>query len=165
MKQFFIRGFLIILALRLATGCATIVHGSSQKIDIASSPDDAEVWIDGARVGKTPARITLTRGDSHIIKVQKEGFKDVTLNVNSEVSAWLLGNVIFGGIIGCGIDFISGGAYVLTPERIDINLSAMAQLEGASLEIHTSKIEELKELRLLDGDGNAVVVAALIWID
>ncbi len=165
MKQYFTKAILLILALRLATGCATIIHGSSQDIDIASSPDDAEVWVDGARLGKTPTRLTLKRGDSHLIKVQKEGFKEATIKIDKQVSAWIIGNVLFGGLIGCGVDFISGGAYDLKPERVDISLTNISQLEGQTLEIHAAQLDEIKEIRFLDNGGRPVIVATINWID
>jgi hypothetical protein len=141
------------------------MHGSSQDIQVASSPDDAEVWVDGARLGKTPTRLTLKRGDSHIIKVQKEGFKEATLMIDKSVSAWIIGNIIFGGLIGCGVDFITGGAYDLKPERVDINLTKLAELNGRAVEIHTAQLDDIKELRFLNEEGKPVIVASITWVD
>ncbi len=164
-KQYLTRTILLALVIRLATGCATIVHGSSQDVNVSSSPDDAEVWVDGARIGKTPTRLTLKRGESHLIKIQKEGFKDVMLKVDKQVSAWIIGNVIFGGIIGCGIDFISGGAYDLKPDRLDVNLSKIAHLDGGLLEIYSVNIEKIEELRFLNDDGLPVITTTIQWVD
>jgi hypothetical protein len=165
MKQCFTKGLLLLLVIRLSTGCASIIHGSTQNVDIASAPDDAEVWVDGARMGKTPTRLTLKRGDSHTIKVQKEGFKETTILIDKQVSAWIIGNVVFGGLIGCGIDFISGGAYDLKPDRVDVNLTKMAQLSGQTLEIHTAQLDKIKEVRFLDDAGRPIIVTSINWVD
>jgi hypothetical protein len=165
MKQYFTKAILLLLTIRLATGCATIIHGSSQKVDIASSPDDADVWVDGVRLGTTPTRLNLKRGHSHNIKIQKEGFKETTIYIDNQVSAWIIGNVIFGGIIGCGLDFISGGAYDLKPERVDVNLPKMAQLSGQTLEIHAGNLDDIKEVRFLDESGTPVIVATINWVN
>jgi len=165
MKRYITNAVLLFLVIRLSIGCATIIHGSTQDISVASAPDDAEVWVDGARIGKTPTRLTLKRGDSHIIKVQKEGFKEANVMVEKDVSAWIIGNVIFGGLIGCAIDFISGGAYDLKPDRVDFNLTKIAQLDGQPLDIHAANLDNIKEFRFLDDQGNPVVVATITWAD
>ncbi len=165
MKRYFAKALLLLLTVRLATGCATIIHGSVQDIDIASSPDDAEVWVDGARLGKTPTRLTLKRGDAHVISLQKEGFKESSVKIDKQVSSWIIGNIIFGGLIGCGIDFISGGAYDLKPERVDVNLTKLAQRDGEPLEIHTAQLDEIKEVRFLNDAGKPVIVATISWVD
>lgn len=165
MKRYFAKVLLLLLAVRLATGCATIIHGSAQDIDIASSPDDAEVWVDGARIGKTPTRLNLKRGDAHVISIKKEGFKESSVKIDKQVSSWIIGNIIFGGLIGCGIDFISGGAYDLKPERVDVNLTKLAQREGEPLEIHTAQLDAINEVRFLDDAGKPVIVAAISWVD
>jgi hypothetical protein len=33
-------------------------------------------------------------------------------------SGWVWGNIAFGGLIGLGVDFISGGAYQLYPDNL-----------------------------------------------
>lgn len=41
------------------------------------------------------------------------------------VSGWVWGNIVFGGIIGLAVDAISGGLYRLSPEQV------MAELRSA----------------------------------
>ena len=154
---------LILLAARMATGCATIIHGSTQDVSIASSPDSAEVWIDGARMGATPTKVTLKRKDSHIVTIKKEGFKDATATIETETSAWIIGNIIFGGIIGCGIDLISGGAYDLKPERLDINMTKLAELDGKTIHVDEARLDEIKEIRFVDSNGKPEITIQVSW--
>ena len=42
---------------------------------VRSSPEGAEVIVDGKFMGMTPATVTLVAGD-HVIQVEQEGFKD-----------------------------------------------------------------------------------------
>ena len=51
---------LLLLSVTL-TGCATVVHGTTQKIPIASSPPGATVLIDDVPVGVTPMVATVSR--------------------------------------------------------------------------------------------------------
>ena len=154
MKKFLLKSAIALLCVYMSVGCASIVHGTTQDIQISSSPDNAEIWIDGANYGKTPSRVTLKRQSSYLITLKKEGHKESTIKIEGKVSSWIIGNIIFGGIIGCGIDFISGGAYDLYPELLSINLSKLAALDGQSIEIPTERMSRLQEIRLTDDSGN-----------
>lgn len=154
---------LIIICMRLAIGCASIIHGSTQEINISSAPDQAEIWIDGARMGTTPTNVTLKRNGTFLVTVKKEGYKEATVKIDGTVSAWIIGNVIFGGIIGCGIDFISGGAYDLKPERVDINMTKIAQLDGGTIHIDQCQLDHIKQLRFIDDNGKPEMVVNVTW--
>jgi hypothetical protein len=165
MKQHLPQLIFAAICVRLVVGCATIIHGSSQDISISSSPDEAEVWIDGARMGSTPTKVTLKRKNDYLVTIKKEGYKEATVKIESTTSAWIIGNVVFGGIIGCGIDFISGGAYDLKPERVDINLTELADLDGKTIRINRAQLDKIKQFRFLDENGNPEVVVDITWLD
>ncbi len=165
MKQRFVQFVMIVICIRLAVGCASIIHGSSQDINISSSPDEAEVWIDGARMGMTPTKVNLKRKNDYLVTVKKEGYKEATVKIEGSTSAWIIGNVIFGGIIGCGIDFITGGAYDLKPERVDINMTKLAELDGKTIHIDRADLDKIKELRFCDKNGNPEVIVNITWVD
>lgn len=156
---------LVFLCIWLSVDCGTIIHGTSQEIVVSSAPDEAEVWVDGARVGKTPARLDLKRKNSYMVKVEKEGYKPVEVKIESSTSAWIIGNVVFGGIIGCTVDLITGGAYELSPERIDVNLTKAEALNGKTIYIDQETLFSLKQVRLLDENGKPVFVVELSWIE
>jgi hypothetical protein len=50
---------------------------SAGTIEIATKPDESEIWVDGQFIGQTPAQIRLSPGD-HTITVKKKGYKDST---------------------------------------------------------------------------------------
>lgn len=154
---------IIVLCVRLATGCATIIHGTTQDIDISSAPDQAEVWIDGARMASTPTKVTLKRKDNYLVTIKKEGYKEATVKIEGTTSAWIIGNIIFGGIIGCGIDLISGGAYDLKPERLDINMTKLAALDGKTIHIDQARLDNIKQVRFCDDDGKPELVVNIAW--
>ena len=165
MKQRLAQFVVIAICIRLAVGCATIIHGSSQDIDISSAPDQAEVWIDGARMGTTPTKVSLKRNGTFLVTVKKEGYKEATVKIDGTTSAWIIGNVIFGGIIGCGIDFLTGGAYDLKPERVDMNLTKLAQLDGKTIHIDRAQLDNIKQLRFIGDDGKPEVIVDITWVD
>ena len=162
MKNLLLRGLIVILCIFMSVGCASIMHGTSQDIQIMSSPDDAEVWIDGANFGKTPARVNLSRKKDYLITIKKGGYKDATVKVEGKTSSWIIGNIIFGGFIGCGIDFISGGAYDLTPEILSINLSKLSAMNGQTISLPQYAFDRLEEIRFIDKNGNTEITISII---
>jgi hypothetical protein len=42
--------------------------------------------------------------------------------VRANVSGWVWGNIVFGGLIGLAVDAISGGLYNLSPEQLNTEL-------------------------------------------
>jgi len=165
MKRRFAQFVVIAICIRLAVGCGSIIHGTSQDINISSSPDEAEVWIDGARMGTTPTKVNLKRKGDYLVTVKKEGYKEATVKIEGSTSAWIIGNIVFGGIIGCGVDFITGGAYDLKPERVDINMTKLAELDGKTIHIDRAELDKIKQLRFLDENGNPEVVVDIAWVD
>jgi len=165
MKHRISQFILIFLCVRLAVGCATIIHGTTQDITVSSAPDQAEVWIDGSRMSSTPTKVTLKRKDNYLVTIKKEGYKEATVKIEGTTSAWIIGNVIFGGIIGCGVDLITGGAYDLKPERVDINMTKLAALDGKTIHIDRAQLDTIKQFRFCDESGNPELVVNVSWTD
>ncbi len=121
MKYF--QAVLLVVCLSVVVwGCATIMHGSSQKIGISSTPTGAKVTIDNKDNGITPLFADLKRGDEHIVRIELEGYEKAELTITKSASGWVWGNIIFGGLIGLGIDAITGGLYDLSPDQLKAEL-------------------------------------------
>lgn len=104
------------------TSCATIMHGSRQSVGIASNPSNANIWVDGCYVGNTPIIVEMTRNNNHFVTIQLDGFLPYQATFSKELSYWVFGNIVFGGVIGLAIDAISGAIYKLTPDQIQAEL-------------------------------------------
>jgi hypothetical protein len=109
-------------AISLLAGCATIVHGTSEKVQIDSSPGGAEVVIDDARHVTTPAAVELSRNTDHQLKFRKPGYQDETETLTSGVSGWVFGNLVGGGLVGAAIDVSDGAARKLSTDNVDATL-------------------------------------------
>ena len=120
MKTFLMSALLTAMML---SGCATIVNGRKQQIGINSKPVDSECKIDSNLAVKTPAVIQLKRSKSHIVMCEKPGYEQASQTITSHVSGWLLGNLVIGGPIGMLVDVITGGAWKLKPESVDMSLA------------------------------------------
>ena len=123
-------------ALLLLSGCASIVSGASQPITITSAPDQAAITIkdeNGVEVfrGTTPTTVTLKKsggyfnGRDYTVTYAKEGFAPQTAMISSRPNGWyILGNLIFGGLIGWLIvDPATGAMWTLAPDTLNVGLS------------------------------------------
>jgi hypothetical protein len=106
----------------MSVNCATIVSGRNQTVPVITMPDGATVTV-GTDQQKSPATFILDRRQEYyVVKVEKEGFKTVTITLKRGNNGWLWGNVLLGGIIGLVVDFSTGSAYKFTPTDINVQL-------------------------------------------
>ncbi|GEM_PF-3218817 len=107
-------------------GCATVVHGTTEQVQIDSTPEGAEVVIDDAGQSvTTPATVKLARRQSHTLVFHKAGFRDATAHLTSSPSGWILGNIISGGVVGMAIDASDGAARKLSSDHAAVTLTAL----------------------------------------
>lgn len=102
------------------TGCASIVSGTSQVVSVETMHTSGK--IDGASCKlendkgvyyvTTPGTVTVHRayGDMNV-KCEKAGVPTGLATVKSSTKGMMAGNILFGGIIGAGVDAASGAAY------------------------------------------------------
>ena len=149
----------IILAMvaSLAGGCASIVKGTTQAIPVSSNPTGATVRLDGNHVGQTPTKVEVKRKSDHLMTIEKAGYQPESIAITRNIGGAVFGNILAGGLIGWGVDAISGAQYNLTPSTINVTLSNLA--EGKTVESADSSnaaifIKELKELDKLHEGKN-----------
>jgi hypothetical protein len=117
------------LAVAMA-GCATIMHGTSQELSVASTPTGAHVLVDGTEVGRTPYVASLKRKDKHVVRIEMPGYEPFELPISRATSGWVWGNLVFGGLPGLAVDAITGGLYKLKPEQVLATLSQSTAAVG-----------------------------------
>lgn len=112
-------------ALVAINGCATIAGNSSYPVTISSVPSESKFIVtneSGKEVhsGTTPSTVTLKSGagyfdgEKYSVKYTKEGYKDNLSIIDSSLSNWYVGNLLFGGILGTlVIDPITGAMWTL----------------------------------------------------
>jgi hypothetical protein len=114
--------FAVALAAIVSSGCASIISGRHATVAIDSNPTDAVVVIrdkhgDEVLTTHTPASVQLKRKDRLIwparytATIEKPGYKSTTVPIRSTVNPWVLGNVVFGGVIGLAVDNTTGAAW------------------------------------------------------
>lgn len=118
---------LALAGLAVLPSCATLSEGSAQNIHIETDPADArcELTRDGAmvtRIPSTPATISLYRDSGDLrLTCRKDGYLDATLDSASAFQDMVLGNILFGGLIGVLVD-AGSGATRKYPESITLTL-------------------------------------------
>lgn len=98
----------------LVGGCATVVKGTTQQIAI-NTPGVVGATCTltssaiGSRVVTTPATVTVEKGREGItVRCTAECYNDGAGVVASNAEGMSAGNVVFGGLIGLGVDAASG---------------------------------------------------------
>lgn len=121
----------------LLTGCASIMHGTTQGIGVSSSPTNARVIVDNMPLGNTPIVANLKRKDNHTVRIELDGYQPFEMAIARKTSGWVWGNIVFGGLIGLAVDAISGGLYNLTPEQVAAAMITQPaqRLEGSDVSV------------------------------
>lgn len=126
---------LLTVCIFIATGCASIVSKSQYPVTFSSQPDQAGISIvdETGKViykGKTPTTVTLEagagffRGKNYTVIFSKEDYPNHTAEIKRSVDGWyILGNLIFGGLIGLLIVDPATGAMWTLENHVSIDLS------------------------------------------
>lgn len=111
-------------------GCGTIINGSTQDVNVASTPTGAIIRVNGVQNAQTPAMLALDRKSSHTIELDLNGYEPYVMQLKRSTSGWVWGNIVFGGLIGLVVDASTGGMYKLNPEQVAIQLERSGQVSA-----------------------------------
>lgn len=121
-----LRKLAVAAALLSLTGCATIMHGTTQGVGLSSNPSNARITVNNQPMGTTPTVLKLSRKDNHIVRMELDGYQPFEATLTRSTSGWVFGNIVFGGLIGLAVDAMSGGLYKLTPEQVTAQMASGA---------------------------------------
>lgn len=99
------------------TGCASIVSGTNQSVSVSTVPvqgatcslkNNKGIWF----IPSTPGSAVVHRSYQNLlVSCRKPGFVNGLKSVKSSTKGMAFGNVVFGGVIGAGVDVADGAAY------------------------------------------------------
>lgn len=104
----------------LLGGCASIVSGHNQSVSVETLGATGAVAGASCQLsndkGKwfvtTPGSTVVSRSYGDLaVKCEKDGHQPGLLTVKSTTKPMAFGNVLFGGVIGAGVDMATGAAY------------------------------------------------------
>lgn len=111
----------------LFTGCATVTRGVHEKFRVESEPSGAKAEFSSGERGMTPFMLVKGRKENFSVTVSKPGFISQTVKVRSSFSATgggvMAGNLIAPGVVGGGVDALSGASLSLYPNPVRVRLS------------------------------------------
>jgi hypothetical protein len=106
------------------TGCATVINGTTQNVEITSNPPGATAVVLPQNVAvTTPASISLERNKVVTVLFDSPGYEQKTVYVNKQFSTAVNGNVILGGVTGAVTDIANGAAFVLVPDPVHADMT------------------------------------------
>jgi hypothetical protein len=108
--------FAITLALAVGCfGCSTPM----QTIGISSSPSGAKVTVNGEFRTYTPVVVGLSRKKDYEVVLTREGYEPYAFSIKHKInySGWIIGNALWGGLIGLTVDAATGEFYQLSTKE------------------------------------------------
>src|SRR5687767_445699 len=103
--------FLLGIAASLV-GCGTITRGSNEDVVVQVEPSNARITTDIGKSCIGPCVLKVPRKQSFTVTAAAPGYDPASVSVGSRVSGGggtaMAGNIVFGGLIGAGVDVASG---------------------------------------------------------
>ncbi len=119
MNKSICRAVALILAAPLFVGCASIVSDDDLTTYIETDPEKARCELHGQdfrRVIETPDSVHLTSDAAPItVACKADGYRETAEVLDTSMDGWILGNIIFGGIIGVAVDAARGAGQNFPP--------------------------------------------------
>lgn len=114
------------------SACATLTKGTTQQV-VINTPGAAGAQCTltssaiGTKVVTTPATIVLDKSqDAIAVTCRKECYQDGVGIIASNTEAMSAGNIVFGGVVGLGVDAVSGAMNKYNAD----NQIAMVPIQG-----------------------------------
>lgn len=126
----------LVLAAALAVpcfGCASVTRGTTENISISSTPSGATAEVTGLDIPTacvTPCVVIAKRSADITVTVNKEGYEPQIVPLTKEVpgtgAAGFAGNLLLGGVVGMGVDAVTGAALDHKPNPVIVTLQPAA---------------------------------------
>jgi PEGA domain len=139
--------YAVVAAISL-TGCASVISGSNQEVTFHSTPESATVSVNGKTLGKTPLTTALKKKVGQSVSFEKDGYKTITLQLETRLDSWYWGNIVlggfFGGFFGSTTDDLSGAAHEYSPSQYMVTLEPIGtgDLDGKTTGSKAQKARE-----------------------
>lgn len=142
MKTFRIINIMVSIAIlsigsMLFTGCASITRGTKEVLVVDSEPSNALVTLSNGMSGRTPATFRLKRKADVTVVIEKAGYETSRVQVTHQTAgggaAGMAGNIVSFGIIGAGVDAMSGATQELTPNPLRVTLNPVTNVKKVAV--------------------------------
>src|SRR2546423_14524025 len=126
----------LLLAMVIAVpcvGCASVTRGTTENISIATTPAGATAEISGLEIPTacvTPCVVQAKRNADLTVTINKPGYEPQVIPLTKEIpgsgAAGFAGNLLAGGLVGMGVDAVTGAALDHKPNPVIVTLQPIA---------------------------------------
>ncbi|WP_396589048.1 hypothetical protein [Bermanella sp. R86510] len=116
-KYGLIRFVLLLCLMPLTSGCASLINGQEQTLYVKSHVN-ADIYINQRYAGQGVAKRSVQRDQAHTITVDHEGCQQSFTTQARFNRTSLLGVLLDLGLISIPIDFMSGAAWDVYPDKV-----------------------------------------------
>src|SRR4029453_16320311 len=114
-------------------GCASVTRGTTENISISSTPAGATAEITGLDIPTacvTPCVVQAKRNADITVTVNKEGYEPQIIPLTKEIpgsgAAGFAGNLLLGGVVGMGVDAVTGAPLDHKPNPVIVTLKPLS---------------------------------------
>ena len=124
---------LVLTACFVLGGCASVTRGWTEQISLASTPAGAIATVSGSEnfTCTTPCVVQVKRNSDLQVSFEMPGYEPEVVVLTREVApegmAGFAGNVLIGGLIGMGVDAVSGAPTDHKPNPVLVTLRPNAK--------------------------------------
>jgi hypothetical protein len=117
-------------------GCASIVNGQNQSVSVETRTDAGPLSGASCKLSNNKGTWFITSPGSTLVqrsfedlsvRCERDAHEPGIVSVKSSTKAMAFGNIIFGGVIGAGVDMSTGAAYDY-PTMITVTMGRSSQL-------------------------------------
>ncbi len=106
----------------LLGSCASVTRGTTNQVQINSSPPEAQARTSMGHVCITPCTLQFSRKDEFTVLFTKAGFHSVEIPVKTQIAgagaAGFVGNAVIGGVVGMAVDATTGATLEHVPNPV-----------------------------------------------
>ena len=120
----------LVAAALVTSGCAALVTGTREEVEIRTVPSGARVLlVPGHYEATTPVTLDLPRKDApYLVRVELDGHQPQRSYIRGDTNSWVWGNVLLGPL-GVLIDWTLGTFNDLEPNEIVLELEPLQKEE------------------------------------
>lgn len=161
-KISFMKKIIVLLSsLYLFSNCATILDGSRTRVRVYGSPNDAEVYYNGAFQGKGKQTIAVqksaVKNGTAKIEVKREGYEPTTMTLNKKTqSGYIVLDILF-GVVPLFFDIATGNLTAVRPGEVEYKLQKKAFQAKDVNQYSVSLIGKKVKFKLKDKEYQGVV--------
>nr|MBL8412732.1 hypothetical protein [Dechloromonas sp.] len=160
---------LMVLAIAMTAGCASIFSGTTQDVALRTTPgakfsvtnsygtpvSDGIAGADGAAEMNLVRSVGYFSPHAYKVKLSKAGYKPQTVAIDPGINGWYFGNILLGGFIGMVIvDPLTGAMFRLVPSASEAMLEPTGE-DLSAIEAEAAIIRQTRDYPISRHDYTA----------